>query len=161
MANSQTDTHRHILTHTHTHTHSHTRGSDVCACVHVRVCRTHVILVAANTNQWNNPLTGLERELRITFNTSINSARNRCPQPPPGSLCMSVCVLLAASQDDGEVRAALGTSSQWRGLRPRDALAAISQGSPVDASPAGLQVTPGKRIDRPIYFHSFLMTTPA
>lgn len=65
-------------------------------------------------------------------------------------LCMRVCVLWAASQDDGEVRAALGTSSQWRGLRPRDALAAISQGSPVIASPDGLQVALGKRIDRQI-----------
>ncbi|CAB1456135.1 unnamed protein product [Pleuronectes platessa] len=55
--------------------------------------------------------------------------------------------LLRASQDDGEVRAALGTSSQWRGLRPRDALAAISQGPPVIASPDGLQVTPGRPCD--------------
>lgn len=69
---------------------------------------------------------------------------------PLPCLRMSVCVLWAASQDDGEIRATLGTSSQWRGLRPRDALAAISQGSPVIASPDGLQVTSGKRIDRPI-----------
>lgn len=88
------------------------------------------------------------------------------PPPPPflslsslllPCLCMSVCVLWAASQDDGEVRAALGTSSQWRGLRPWDALAAISQGSPVIASPDGLQVTPGKRIDRPIFISILLM----
>lgn len=64
------------------------------------------------------------------------------------SLCASECVLWAASQDDGEVRAALGTSSQWRGLRPRDALAAISQGSPAISCPDGLQVTHGKRRDR-------------
>lgn len=71
--------------------------------------------------------------------------------------CMSVCVLWAASQDDGEVRAALGTGSQWRGLRPRDAFATISQGSPVIARPDGLQVTPGKRIvDRQMYLNLFI-----
>lgn len=70
-------------------------------------------------------------------------------------LCMSVCVLWAASQDDGEVRAALGTGSQWRGLRPWGTLAAISQGSAVIASPDGLQVTFGKRIDGAIIYHLF------
>lgn len=74
---------------------------------------------------------------------------------PPVSVYECVHVLRAASQDDGEVRAALGTSSKWRGLRPWDALAAISQGSPVIVSPDGLQVTPGKKIARPIQLHLF------
>lgn len=66
---------------------------------------------------------------------------------PPLSICVWACTLWAASQDDGAVPPALGTSHCWR-LRPWEALAAISQGSPIH--PDGVQVTFGKRIDRNI-----------
>lgn len=93
-------------------------------------------------------LSFLSRPIPLSFFFSRPPLSRSSPLLP--YLCASVCVyaLRTASQDDGEVRAALGTSSQWRGLRPRDVLATISQGSCINVSPHGLQVTPGKKIDR-------------